>query len=207
MLSPSRERKSTGAHLSPRIILRQWQPSGSSSQALGTELVHSAMDSPRGATCNKSLIIVGHANISSELFRLALGGLGIQQNTGSSVSQQLDVQLLTHITTIFPTEETRVYKPFSLLDLITKTRSSVCAEPKDRIYELLNLVDTGDGTRIISDYAKSTMEVYKDAVLHCLSNSALRLDVLHLCQIPDRERELSLPQIFQLPLNQKCSIQ
>jgi hypothetical protein len=63
----------------------------------------------------------------------------------------------------------------TLVDLLNWTRQSKCADPRDKIFALLGMVDGGsqDDLGIVADYINSTVEVYCNVILRDSKQSGL----------------------------------
>jgi hypothetical protein len=73
-------------------------------------------------------------------------------------------------------------KDYSIEEIIDKTKSCICSDPRDKIYALLSLLWPGDGNGIEPDYTKSVYEVYQHAALS-LIQATRRLAVLNTVEI------------------------
>ena len=79
--------------------------------------------------------------------------------------------------------------PDTLIDLLLRTRSLRCTDPRDKVYALLNLV-TNQSSDIQPDYSKSTSETFRSIIEDSL-NKCKTLQLLANCVL--RGRTLSMP--------------
>ena len=74
--------------------------------------------------------------------------------------------------------------------IIYQTRTRKCTDPNDRVYAVLNLLQSKDGLVINTDYAKMTCQAYQDVVVRSIGYLE-RLNILTSCEI--RQKPLEMP--------------
>ena len=70
----------------------------------------------------------------------------------------------------------------SLAVLINTTKYAMCKDPRDRVYALRTLLSVEMRAAIKPDYRKTSEEVFRDAVLSCITNLE-RLELLTFCEM------------------------
>lgn len=78
----------------------------------------------------------------------------------------------------------------SLENMIEKSKSSICLDPRDRIFALLSIVFSGDQQLgILPDYNKTLCEVYQDVVLRYIDRNR-SLNILSAAEIHQEWSEM-----------------
>ena len=80
----------------------------------------------------------------------------------------------------------------SLLQLISPCNRSLCSNPRDRVYSLLNLAHPYKGVKLAIDYFISWREVYMRIACYIIQGSDA-LDILHYCGRTDEALNSDLP--------------
>lgn len=93
-------------------------------------------------------------------------------------------------------------RAYSIEQLIDKTKSCICSDPRDKIYALLSLLPASNRTGIEPDYTNSVYEVYQHATLSIIESSR-RLNMLatvesheHLEGVPSWVPNVSIFLLF-----------
>ena len=85
----------------------------------------------------------------------------------------------------------------TLGELMERTQPCKCSDPRDRVYGVLNMLDSWERNAMIKpDYTKTVIQVYRDAVLSIVSRTK-SISVLEHCEM--QEQPLESPDSLQFP--------
>lgn len=138
---------------------------------------------------NNAIIVCGSDTIPWQSLRQAIFCLAYKQwayNIPSLDSGKLQARLFA----IQRMSDSVSYTTFG--DIIRRTASCKCSDPKDRVYAILSLLDISDeGINIEPDYTKTTAQVYQDVVLQHIDHRR-KLEMLTYCELQN-DRSIEMP--------------
>jgi len=143
----------------------------------------------------KVTVLCGDASINWDDLRAGVRAI-LCQPSGGTMRRMAFHLVTTMLESRRPDSEWRQSGPFAgepTVALLNRFRWSHATDPRDKVYALLSLCQTGPGQPAINiDYRSDTEGCYRDASLAIMAATG-NLDILQLCRLPPYKHESPFP--------------